>query len=418
MREKNVPKRMRKKYKMKPRFYIIITLLILIIAVIITCFLKFTENNSTNNEEIVENLGENNFEVAEKEPEIPKDITIKMTAVGDIMCHNSQYIDAYNSKTDEYDFSYVFSDIESYLSNADVTIGNLETTFAGKDRGYSSYPTFNTPEILGTNLKNAGFDVLSTANNHSLDKGYKGIVSTIENLNKIELDHFGTYDSEEARGEILIKEVSGLKIAFLSYTYGTNGIPIPSGKEYCVNLIDKEKIKSDLEKAKELNPDLISVNMHWGDEYAQVPNKTQNELADFLFQNGADIILGSHPHVLQKMEKRSVTLEDGTQKEGFVIYSLGNFISGQVKSYTKQSVILNLEITKHGEGNITIDKVDYVPIYMYKAQSGSKKYTVLDIEKEIEKYENGNKALGASTYQTLKSELDHIYKILGEEIGV
>ena len=417
MKKKN-PKHATRKYQLKPRFYICIT--IIFFAVLIIAFFLLKQNNpqkndSTNPAEIVENLAENDLPATE-ETIIPEDISIKFTAVGDIMCHNSQYVDAYQSSSDTYDFSYVFSDIATYLSDADITVGNLETTFAGREVGYSSYPTFNTPEALGKNLQDVGFDALSTANNHSLDKGYKGLENTIHYLNQIQMDHFGTYQSEEEQEQILIKDVKGIKIAFLSYTYGTNGIPVPKGKEYCINLIDQEKIKSDLEKAKQLQPDLISVSMHWGDEYAQKPNQTQNELADFLFQNGVDIILGSHPHVLQKMEKRSVTLEDGSTKDGFVIYSLGNFISGQVKDYTKQSVILNLAITKHGEGNVTIDQVDYIPIYMYKGTSGTQKYKVMDIEKEITEYESGNKKIGDATYKTLKSELEHICQILGDEI--
>ena len=162
----------------------------------------------------------------------------------------------------------------------------------------------------------------------------------IDVLDENGISHMGTYASEEDSKEILVKDVNGIKIAMLAYTYGTNGIPIPSGKDFCVNLIDKAKIKADLDKAKELDVDLISVNMHWGAEYRLKPTTEQQQLADFLFENGVDLILGSHPHVLQSMEKREVTMPDGSTKQGFVIYSLGNFVSGQVKAYTKQSVIL------------------------------------------------------------------------------
>lgn len=149
--------------------------------------------------------------------------------------------------------------------------------------------------------------------------------------------------------------------------------------------------------------------MHWGIEYEQKPNKEQERLAELLFKNGADIVLGSHPHVLQKMEKREIELEDGTKKDGFIIYSLGNFISGQRKDYTKQSIILNLKITKNGKtGKIEIDDINYIPIYMYKGE----KYKVLDIEKEIEDYENGNSNISKSLYDTLNSELEHIKKVL------
>ena len=262
------------------------------------------------------------------------DVTIDMAIIGDIMCHGPNYNDAYNSKTKTYDFSTFFKQISSYISDADISIGNLETTFAGGNKAYSGYPTFNSPPQLAQDVKDIGIDVLTTANNHSLDTGYSGLTNTIDELDELGISHTGTFKSEEDQNKILIKDVNGIKIAFLAYTYGTNGIPVPKGKEYCINLIDKDLIKSQLESAKELNPDIICVSMHWGIEYKIQQNSEQEELADFLFENGVDIILGSHPHVLEPMEKRTITLDDGTTKDGFVIYSLGNFMSAQKDKYT------------------------------------------------------------------------------------
>lgn len=319
-----------------------------------------------------------------------KDITINMVAIGDIMCHTSNFQDAYNSETKSYDFSYVFEDIKDYIKNADIAIGNLETTFAGKDAGYSGYPNFNTPEQLAQNIKDLGVDVVSTANNHSLDKKYNGLVNTLDELDKVDLSHTGTYRSVDEQNKILTKNVNGINIAFLSFTYGTNGIPVPKGKEYCINLIDNNLILDQIAKAKATNPDLICVNMHWGVEYQLKQNATQENLADFLFKNGVDIIFGSHPHVLEPMEKRTITMEDGTTKDGFVIYSLGNFMSGQVSENTQNTIILQLKITKHVDGGkITIDDVNYVPIFMYNMGSGNeKKYKILDINTTISDYEN------------------------------
>lgn len=344
---------------------------------------------------------------------IAEDITFNMAVTGDIMCHNTQYADAKTSSG--YDFSYVFEDIKEHIESADIAIGNLETTFTGSGAGYSGYPTFNTPEALAYNLKDLGFDVLTTSNNHSLDKSYKGIESTINYLDDAKIAHTGTFTSEEAQNTILYQDVKGVKVAFLSYTYGTNGIPVPSGKNYCINLIDKDLIKKHIELAKQGNPDLICVSMHWGIEYRTTPNDEQKELADFLFKNGADVILGNHPHVLEPMEKRKITLEDGTEKDGFVIYSLGNFISGQVKEYTRDTAILNLTITKKGEtGKISIDEVKYTPLYMNKGTSSTKAYKLLDINKQISAYEAGNSNVSSSLYKTLTAELAKIKKILGE----
>jgi len=353
--------------------------------------------------------------------ELPKkeDSQLKLTAIGDIMCHNSQYLDAYSHADNTYNFSYVFDDIKDYVESADIAIGNLETTFAGPQKGYSNYPRFNTPEQLATNLKEFGIDILATANNHCMDTNYDGLVSTLNYLDTAGISHTGTNRSIEEQNTILIKEVNNIKIAFLSFTYGTNGIAIPQDKNYCVNLIDNDFILEQLSLAKQQNPDLICVNMHWGIEYQKKQNSEQEKLANLLFENGVDIILGSHPHVLQPMEKKTITLEDGSTKDCFVIYSLGNFMSGQTYPNTRNSIILNMSFTKNGEtGKTTIDSVSYVPIYMYKASSGGvQRYRVLDIEKSIENYENGSdSSIGESVYTTLQTELTKIKNTMGENI--
>lgn len=352
-----------------------------------------------------------------EEPQPKEDIHIKMSVIGDIMCHNSQYNDAYNSSTGTYDFSYVFTDIKQYINSADIAIGNLETTFAGKEKGYSNYPRFNTPEQLATSLKDFGIDVVSTANNHCMDTNYSGLVSTLRYLDEAGIAHTGTNVTMEEQNKILVKDVNGIKIAFLSFTYGTNGIPIPTDKSFAVNLIDEDLILKQIKLAKQEEPDLICVSMHWGIEYQTKQNSEQEKWADFLFNNGVDIILGSHPHVLQPMEKKTVTLEDGTTKDCFVIYSLGNFMSGQTKENTRNSVILNIDITKKGEnGKTVLSEIEYIPIYMYKSATGNvQKYKVLDIEKTIENYESGqDKSIGQATYTTLKNELNKIKITMGD----
>ena len=347
-----------------------------------------------------------------------KSTTINMAITGDIMCHNTIYNDALNKSTSTYDFSYIFDDIKYYIQTADIAIGNLETTFAGSARGYSSYPTFNTPENLAYTLKKIGFDVLSTANNHCYDKGYSGIESTINYLDDADISHTGTYKSQEEQNKILTKTVKGIKIAFLSFTYGTNGITVPSDKSYSVNLIDKTLIKKQLSLAKDENPDIICVSMHWGIEYQTSPNSEQKDLADFLLKNGADIIIGNHPHVLQKMEKREITADDGSSKDAFIVYSLGNLLADQTKKYTRDSAILNLNITKDTEGKITINSATYTPTYIYKDTTKSaNKFKILDLKKTIASYEAGySPELKQTTYNTFKTELNNITSILGEEM--
>ncbi len=340
----------------------------------------------------------------QNEVELPDDVTINLAVIGDIMCHNTQYIDAYDNGI--YNFSYVFDDIREELLQADFTVGNLETTFAGASRGYSSYPQFNTPESLAIAIKEAGIDLVSTANNHSLDTGYSGIESTIDFLDQNGILHTGTYKSPESQSQTVIAEIKGLKVAFLSFTYGTNGIPIPQGREYCINLIDDNFIIDRLNSAKEQNPDIICVFMHWGEEYELTPNEEQIHLANLLFDNGANIILGSHPHVLQKMEKND---------KGFVIYSLGNFVSGQVKENTRDSIVLNLTVTKKGTGEVVVDSAKYTPIYTYKSGSEKRQYKVLDIKRALDNFDAGNRYISEASYNLLKTEYNKILSIVGPE---
>lgn len=368
------------------KFIIIIVVFILIILGILEIqnFYKKEENQITDRQEEIKVVEE--------------DKTVHMTVAGDILCHNTNFWDAYDLKTDSYDFSYSFEHIKKYFDNADISIGTLESNFAGKSVGYSNYPLFNAPEDLAKDLNELGFDILATANNHCLDKGFSGMVNTLAELDKVGIKHMGTYATEEESKEYIIENVNGIKMAFLNYTYGTNGIPIPNGKEFAVNLIDKEKIKYDLDNIKKQNVDVICVNMHWGEEYRLKQNKEQEDLAEFLFQNGVDLILGSHTHCLEPMEKRTVILEDGTEKDGFVIYSLGNFMSGQKADNSRQSVILDIKLTKNGESKkISIDSVTYTPIYMYNfyTSKSAHRFKILDIEAEINKYESGDTSIGS-----------------------
>ena len=395
----------------------IFRVLILLFIIILFIFLfNFFINKESNNTEIRQ-TSSNEEKTAQEE--IKPDVTFTLTAIGDIMCHNTQYWDAYQKETDTYDFSYVFENVKNYIAAGDISIANIETSFAGKDRGYSNYPVFNSPDELARDVKATGLDIITTAGNHCLDMGYSGLSRTIDILKNNGIEQLGTYKSQEERDTVFIKDVKGVKIAFIDYTYGTNGIPVPSGKEYCVNLIDKDLIKKDIEAAKEQNVDMIVACMHWGDEYKTKANKEQEDLADFLFKNGVNVIIGNHPHVLEQMEKRTITLEDGTTQDGFVIFACGNFICDQNAENTRNSIILNLDITRHSNGKVTVDKANYISIYMYKGAPGKlRRMKVLDIEKSIANYENGtDTSIGQSTYNDLKKQLEKIKTIVGPEIN-
>ncbi len=405
------------------RILLSIVSILLVVFIAVAIFYYFKDKNDyqnlldTSKQEL-----ENEMEKVAEEDENNKntqektDTTFTLAAIGDIMCHNSQFKDAYNSETSTYDFSYVFDNISTYTKTADLCVGNLETTFAGEEKGYSGYPQFNTPDNLAYELKGIGLDVLTTAGNHALDTGYTGLSRTIDVLKDADISHLGTYQSQEEQDKVLIKFVKGLKIAFVNYTYGTNGIPVPKDKTYCVNLINKELISKQLDVAKSQDPDIIIACMHWGNEYQTKQNSTQMELADFLIQNGADIILGTHPHVLQPYEKRTVTLENGSTRNGFVAYSLGNFISDQNAKYTRSSIILDLTITKHVDGTVSVDNINPIPIYMYKDNSvKSQKMKLIDVNKIIYNYENYlDNTITEKLYNSMKTELYNINSILNK----
>lgn len=203
-----------KKTFIKIIFVFIFICIALDLMLILSNYKANFNHNSNINQIANQNINEQKKLSEEQIVSIPNDVTINLSVIGDIMCHNTQYQDAYDASVNNYDFSYVFEDIKKYIEPSDLAIGNLETTLAGKEIGYSSYPTFNTPEHLATDLKELGIDVLSTANNHSLDKGFSGIENTINELDKVEILHTGTFKSEEDSLKPLIVEVKRYKNRF------------------------------------------------------------------------------------------------------------------------------------------------------------------------------------------------------------
>lgn len=341
---------------------------------------------------------------------------VKIAVVGDIMMHSPQMKAGYDSRTQQYDFTPFFTAIKPYLVSADLTLGNLETPLAGQEWKYTGYPMFNSPTALAAALKNSGFDFLTTANNHCLDRGGTGIVTTLDSLDSYGLKHTGTARSSSERDRISIEEIDGVKIAILAYTYGTNGIPVPGDKAYLVNHIDEKLISSDVRSAKELGADFIIACIHWGNEYQRQPNKTQKELAAKMIGWGVNAIIGSHPHVLQPAEKIVVTSEDGL-KEGFVIYSLGNFISNQKDRYQDSGIILWLEIEKEFKTNRAVLKnASYLPTWVQRIANGKPVYRVLAVEQALKDYENkSDPLLSVSDYNKLKQVWNDTTNHLGNE---
>ncbi|PKM82937.1 MAG: poly-gamma-glutamate biosynthesis protein [Firmicutes bacterium HGW-Firmicutes-14] len=332
----------------------------------------------------------------------PRIETVEIALVGDIMVHKDMLVSAYDSKTGGYSFAGFFSEAEPYLSSADLTIGNLETTVAGPEKGFTGYPQFNTPSELLTALRSAGFDVLTTANNHSLDRREYGVLKTIENLESAGLEHTGTFSSAEERGRYLIIERNGIKTGILAYTYGTNGIPVPQGKDYLVNLLDMERIKEDIIKIRNMGADIVLVYPHFGIEYRRNPGEQEKKLVEELFAAGADIVAGSHPHVLQPMERRD---REAGKSGFFAAYSLGNFISGQRGRFKDSGVIVSLKFEKNFKTNeIKLIESGYIPTWVHKYwDGGRRRFRIVAVEKAKKDYEDGKDSkLNAGDYARLK----------------
>ena len=291
------------------------------------------------------------------------DSVVTLLFAGDIMGHDAQIAAAYNDSTKTYDYTDCFSYIRPYIEKADLAVANFEVTLAGPP--YKGYPQFSSPDQLATAVRDCGFDILLTTNNHSCDGGLKGVVRTLDVLDSLKIVHTGTFhDSAEWRRTYpLIYNVKGLKLAFVNYTYGTNELPTPKGT--IVNRIDKNNIIKDIAAAKRQNPDLIIACMHWGIEYDTMPSRTQIQQAEMLKKQGVDLIIGSHPHVLQPMEM-------DTAVNQFLVYSLGNFVSAQRTAPRDGAAIVNIRLTKRNGQKPKIE-ADYQLTYVHYPKVDNKR---------------------------------------------
>ncbi len=266
---------------------------------------------------------------------------LSLLFVGDVMGHSPQIESAYDSITKTYSYDSVFSNVSRIFNSYDVTIANLEVTLGGKP--YTGYPQFSSPDALAEALKRAGVDILVTANNHSVDRGKRGIVRTINTLDSLNLPHTGTFLDSIQRDSVspLLINKNGLRVALLNYTYGTNGLAVPYPT--IVNLIDTALIKSDVARCRQKEVDEIIVFFHWGIEYEREPNADQKKLAKFCHNLGIRVVIGSHPHVIQKME--AIVDQDSTINE-VTVYSLGNFVSNQRAQYRNGGALATMTLEK------------------------------------------------------------------------
>ncbi len=304
-------------------------------------------------------------------PDSLSEITINL--VGDLMCHKPQTTNAEVS-LNVYDFNPSFEYVKPYLQNADITIGNLETTFAGPSQPYSGYPAFNSPDAYCEAIKNAGFDFLVTANNHSMDTREEGILRTIDIIKKNKLGYAGTYLNQRDHDSIRILTIKGIQLAILNYTYGTNGAYPSSEHKYLLNLIDSSIVTTDIKTAKQKGADIVLVFYHMGLENVTEPTSAQKDAVRFAIDAGASMVIGAHPHMIGPTK---VMYSPITKDTVFIAYSLGNFLSNQYWRYTDAGVILKLTIQKNHTHNKTSYKsASYIPTWVYRGD-GAKKMHIL-----------------------------------------
>lgn len=292
--------------------------------------------------------------------------------VGDAMQHQAQLDKAKEIGGSHYDYTDCFTLIAPAVKEADYAVCNLEVPLGGGPN-YSGYPCFSAPDSFAESLVQSGFDMMLTANNHCLDRRGKAAKRTLDALDSIQIDHIGTYRSNIERDSLVpfIKDINGYKVAFLNYTYGTNGIIPDDGIE--VSFIDKDKIKKEINLAKKTGAEIIIANMHWGIEYVLIQNKVQEELADFLIDNGVDVIIGSHPHVVQPMK---IVRNDALNKDVLVVYSLGNFISNMKTADTRGGAMVWVTLGRDENGKAKFEKAEYETLFAAKPEGG-KNYRVI-----------------------------------------
>ncbi|MDS0526267.1 CapA family protein [Clostridium sp. SHJSY1] len=408
------------------------------VLVVAGCILIFTEIIKKDSVEIKTVENEEKAEAVNTTLENKPDInsTIKITSVGNILFHGKQLVGA--KTKDGYDFKPSFNYMKDVVSGADIAIGTLETTFGGGE--YSGYPTFNSPDEVLPSLKDMGINVINYANNHILDEGSDGFLRTLSVTKNNNIDMVGVKNNTNDKG-YLVKEVDGQKIGIISYTYETekengqrtiNSIPIPNKVNGLINTFNYDEldtfysnIASNIDDMKKSGVNFIITNLHWGDEYSTKENNTQKNMAQKLSEMGVDIILGSHPHVIEPYG----VITNSKGKKTFVVYSQGNFISNQcadegvthdenIDSDTEDGTVIKFTLDVK-DGEVKLKEYNVIPTWVYREPKGDgvlvhKVIPVNDALRDKEKFN-----IPDSVYTRVQRALNNTEKILEpNEIGV
>lgn len=395
-------------------FMIIVSILVL---VIISCIIiniykreqdikllaKQKEEIQKQSQEIFSQINDNITQTNQNISE--SDTLIKMSAVGDILCSQEMLDDAYNANTNSYDFSHMFNKISGYINEADIVMGTMET---GIIKG--KYNSENAPIEFAEAVKKSGVNMVTIAHNHSLDNGVDGLSETRKNLEKLKYNVIG--DKIEESNSVYIRKIKNTKIAFLTYTCFLDNEDEKSKDELnCINLYSEEQVKSDIEYAKENEAEYICVMIHWGDAISEKVNEEQKSIADFLVKNGANLILGSHPSVVQPMEIRKNDNGDNV----FIAYSIGTYISTLSAEDARTELVLNIELRKSGkDGKVYLNRVDYTPIYLVdNGAEAENRFELIDMKSTATSYASGNmEGITRDTYNKIINGLNRLNDIV------
>lgn len=339
----------------------LITAIIVVVALVVSGNIAKKNTVSSNSNNITSSQ-----KAATQNETKQQNTKVNLVAVGDNLIHNT-LIDAGKQEDGSLDYNSFYDSINSYIKSADIACINQETMLGGKDYDYSGYPMFNTPWEVGEAAINAGFDVFTCATNHSMDVGSGGITKEIEFFKKHpEVTHIGTYTNEEDYNTITYITKNDIKFALLNYTYGTNGIPIPKDTPYIINMLTEDKVKKDIEEARK-NADVVIVFPHWGTENSHSISEQQEKYVKIFSDLGVDIVIGTHPHVLQPVEWYE---NSKTGKKMLVYYSIGNFISHQTNLNQMCGGMAEITIERKN-GKIEITNAKLAPVIDYYKKSGS-----------------------------------------------
>lgn len=295
---------------------------------------------------------------------------------GDAMQHQIQ-LDCSRHAGGQYDYSTTFSEIAPWVRGADYAVVNLETTLGWG--GFTGYPCFCSPDSYATALRDAGFDLFLTANNHTLDRRERGLRRTVNVLDSLGVDHIGTYNDATARKKAIpfVRDINGFKVGFLNYTYGTNGIKVRG--DVVVDYIDREQIREDIEATRRAGAEIIVVLPHWGVEYQLHEHPAQKALAKFLHDNGVDIVMGGHPHVVQPMH-----LVGEGKNSRVTVYSMGNFLSGMRTTDTRGGAMTRIILRRDYDGRAYIAGADYRLVFSVPGRPGSQPYRLVFIDEDTD----------------------------------